>query len=122
MSDLIAWLRAQLDDDERVARAAADGPARATWTYIEDDRALPYVVSTHPGADRRMVAHPEELEYGPHIARHDPARVLADIAAKRAILDGHALDTHWCPMGDALLLALAQPYAGRDGWREEWRA
>ena len=63
-----------------------------------------------------------------HIARWDPHRVLAKVKADRAILD-------WCDRmdpGDGLggLLArearkirrlLAQPYAGQDGWREEWQ-
>lgn len=71
-----------------------------------------------------------------HIARWDPARVLrevaterAEIAAKRAILDRveYELGTY---AGSSTQLALAylvlkqfaQPYAGRDGWREEWRS
>jgi hypothetical protein len=30
-----------------------------------------------------------------HIARHDPARVLREVAAKRAILAGHSTVTGW---------------------------
>jgi hypothetical protein len=73
-----------------------------------------------------------------HIARHDPARVLAEVAAKQAILEIHPGSTERdeCPGCGAWLsgtwatppgamcpvvAALAQPYAGRPGWREEWR-
>jgi hypothetical protein len=60
VSDLVAFLNARLDEDEAAARAAAGAP----W--------LPDI-----GTD--AVAE--------HIARHDPARVLREIAAKRAIVD-----------------------------------
>jgi hypothetical protein len=57
-----------------------------------------------------------------HIARWDPARVLAEVEAKRKILsmyeDYTAERRHLGPV----IWALAQPYAGRPGWREEWRA
>jgi len=55
-----------------------------------------------------------------HIARWDPARVLAEVKAKRAILDEWreypAERRHLNPV----IWHLAQPYAGRPGWREQW--
>jgi hypothetical protein len=86
-----------------------------------------------------------------HITRWDPARVLrevtterAEIAAKRRILsaimkleqpmrttigaprNGRPGTWRSRPRGDdpreRLLKLLAQPYVGRPGWREEWRA
>lgn len=59
----------------------------------------------------------------------DPARVLADCAALRAVVglpvEGLTLD----PFEDAapeihqqILRILAQPFRGREGWRDEWRA
>lgn len=61
-----------------------------------------------------------------------PKRVLADVAAKRAILDGYAeltangerlfdtaLHMQWTILRQ-VVRALAQAYAGWDGWREEW--
>lgn len=67
-----------------------------------------------------------------HIACWDPARVLADIDAKRRILDlWTSSDTtaefpnfdggHATALEDVLRL-LALPYARRDGYREEWTA
>ena len=37
-------------------------------------------LASSEGADRKALAH---------IARHDPARVLADVAAKRAVVELH---------------------------------
>jgi hypothetical protein len=57
MSDLAAFLAARLDEREAAARAATPGP----WGFAG-------------GADAT------------HVAAHDPAWVLRDVAAKRAIL------------------------------------
>lgn len=108
---LVEAIRAQLDADEQLARAAVipahDGPDAykphpelAVWRYA-------------PGGEVEYVSTPEMLlhEYaetfrvtcdsegilpavdesvGPHIARHDPARVLRLVAAHREILELHA--------------------------------
>lgn len=71
---------------------------------------------------------------GGHIAQWSPARVLAECAAKRQIIEtcqhGHELleqdpnDPEIVGWSDGLsdaVRALAQPYAGRPGWRDEWR-
>src|SRR6185436_1679142 len=74
-TDLIAWLRAQLDEDERIAVDAAlladserwTASARNGWDEIRDGR-------------HRRVAEARNDERT-HIARHDPARVLAEVEA-----------------------------------------
>jgi hypothetical protein len=69
-----------------------------------------------------------------HIVTHDPAAVLADVAAKRAILDAfveaeHEADKDDCDfeasnyasgLSEAVAL-LALAYAHLPGYREEWR-
>jgi hypothetical protein len=61
-----------------------------------------------------------------HIARHDPARVLAEVAAKRRILDDCAsyVDEEGDAVTDGLswrvVALLAVPYAGNAGYRPEW--
>ena len=60
---------------------------------------------------------------GAHIARHDPARIVRDVEAKRRILDGVPCTDY---LGDAsvcrrTLKLLALPYADRPGFRDEWR-
>lgn len=60
-----------------------------------------------------------------HIARWDPARVLAEVQAKRRILDMVAPGDYIGGYGEAyvhVVHELAQPYAGQPGWREEWDA
>lgn len=116
MSDELAtWLRARLDEDERVARA------------LEPDYGIYPDGHTEAGSA--------------YLERFDSERVLAEIAAKRQLLDLHA-NHHFCGQGsmevDAYtwyeagekrttdipclnLRLLALPYADRDGYREEWR-
>ncbi|MEH0417857.1 DUF6221 family protein [Streptomyces sp. B21-083] len=81
MDDLVQWYGACLDDEERVARAAAedDGPG---WHY--DGRA----VLTCREGDMVAVGSQDfmEAERGTHIAAHDPARVLRDIDGRRRTL------------------------------------
>lgn len=113
VDDLIPWLRAQLDDDERIAREAegpgyfyAEGHSDNVWAFLE--RWCP----------------------------DNPKFVLDDIEAKRRILDlhmpaapGYSCPTCWegaegggplgAPCPTVRLLAL--PYADRSGFREEWR-
>lgn len=66
MTDLIAKLRAALDDDERIARAARakyfTSKVLGQFSAIGDMR---------------------------HAIRHDPARVLRQVAAMRKVLDLH---------------------------------
>lgn len=62
-----------------------------------------------------------------HIARHDPGRVLAEVAAKRRII-AECIPSRGVPalelsdaLGATVLLFLALPYADHDEYREEWR-
>lgn len=135
MDDLITWLRAQLDDDERIALAAADqfgGQGGQHWA-VNPER--PEVVSAPTVGHGRgvfAVVYPATTNWGEpveleHVARHDPARVLADIAAKRRILAAHEKWCDgYCEAGfDAAhmwsIKALASAYDARPGYREEWR-
>ena len=63
-----------------------------------------------------------------HIARHDPARVLAECAAKRRIvvnLEEFRGESSWDDEknvnGLYLLRLLALPYADHPAYREDWR-
>jgi len=114
-ADLVAFLRARLDEDERIARAC-DGHTTFDGTGIV------------PGATARgpvMAVLPSHV--ATHIARHDPARVLAEVDAKRRIIDGlaEALDRHadyitgTFTVEDVLRL-LALPYRDHPGYRPEW--
>ncbi len=82
MSDLVAFLRARLGEDEAEARLAArEG---GTWTQ-DDPVRFPGAISSLGGQVVYDEGAPDENQ-APHIARHDPARVLREVEAKRAIL------------------------------------
>lgn len=179
-AELVAWLTAQLDEDEQWATAAGtpvsygltdEDPAlrgyRWAWYDIETDQEItPDPVrgsdlEADDGGYEFSLRSVEERDsrYGPlsitvpisqaeevgaaaagHIVRHDPAAVLADIAAKRLIIAEHGPITeqigwedveicgrcrydqglnsfvHPCPT----LRLLASAYAHRVGYRQEW--
>jgi hypothetical protein len=117
MNDLVRFLRAQLDDDERVARETTDHLADV-WGWVE---------LAYDGIDADVAFHD----------RFDPARVLAEVDAKRRILDLHDAMVAGVEAAAGTVLAgaskvrlgaylnavkcLALPYAGRPGYRDEWR-
>lgn len=91
MSGIVEFLTARLDEDEQDAKDAASrrGPHWLAEEYRDDGWGV--------SRDRAVIASgkpivTEDNDYSSamtidHIARHDPARVLADVAAKRAIVD-----------------------------------
>jgi hypothetical protein len=96
---LVEFLKARLDEDEQVAKAASD-----------------------PGGPHLPAA---QLE---HARRHDPARVLAEVEAKRRIIDAHhpvdpcdAHDASFETISCDTLLLLALPYADHSDYDEAWR-
>jgi hypothetical protein len=83
VNGLVEFLRARLDEDERRARRMAGGghlEGARRWIAGE---ANADGVRTEAGTPVTRFSWPYEME---HIARHDPQRVLADVAAKRAIV------------------------------------
>ncbi|WP_075737515.1 DUF6221 family protein [Streptomyces acidiscabies] len=144
MDDLATWLRACLDEDERLAREATAGP----WSRMGQR-----VLDPSPPSDRlgigmavgHAAATADFNETAEHIAEHDPARVLREVDAKRRIVAEHPAGAGWdgrdvdglvcrtCaedssdggrsgdPFPCTTLRLLALPYADRPGYREEWR-
>jgi hypothetical protein len=126
--DLIDWLRAQIDDDEQIALAID------VKEWAEDSSWFKDMLDPLPSQRRERPAWLPMItvEDVRHIARHDPARVLQEVEAKKRRLDRHrrvaADDTDWvacshchvtwpCPdLIDDLLI-----FSGRPGFREEWR-
>ncbi|MFT2014606.1 DUF6221 family protein [Streptomyces sp. 796.1] len=89
MNDLATFLRTRLDEDEAAARAASPGP----WhVNAEADEVLAVdgitVCDGFALSGRQLRATTE------YIARHDPARVLAEVDAKRRILDIHQVTSY----------------------------
>ncbi|MGW9058885.1 DUF6221 family protein [Streptomyces sp. NPDC055733] len=139
MDDLVVWLRAQLDEDERTARAACEY-AEAEWRLDEDgETVLWWPPEPHIAEKEREKGLPvvsdrwrgQTIESGgvhlaPHIALHDPARVLREIDAKRrtlirceeAFLSANPMLVHFAKQ---TAWEMAQPYVDRPGYRADWR-
>lgn len=138
MDDLVTWFRAQLDEDERVAREAAHG----SWEYQDMNSVgggrvcdpTVAIATIHFDAERvdprirRTISEREAAATGTHIARWDPARVLAEVDAKRRILDLSTWDAEFPDSSggydsacEDVVKLLALPYVGRPGYRDEWR-
>ncbi|MET8766347.1 DUF6221 family protein [Streptomyces sp. NPDC004658] len=131
MDELVEFLRARLEEDEAAAKACASAP----WA-IE----IPPMIHVSVQARRDnkwkwgtlgYVATVERDEDRAHIARHDPARVLREVEAKRQILAAHALNGWVCSTCDneevdqdypcLTLRLLALPYVDHPDYRAEWR-
>ena len=128
MDDLVQFLRARLDEDEKTARHATQGP----WV---DELGHPI----RGGYELRfIIAQQAQRWNSQHIARHDPARVLAEVEAKRQIIDecaywigkinSSATDKYPYPnlaeRGEVVLpvlTLLALPYADHPDYRDTWR-
>jgi len=116
---LTEFLLARISEDEAAALAAGssgddqhwwvDGPAKVSgkwWIYSTGEK----------------FAHEHTAR---HIARHDPARVLAECEAKRRIVElfpSPAPVDSWDEAGERVLEMLALPYADHPDYREEGQA
>lgn len=81
MDDLARWLSAQLDEDERIARAATPGP----WKLARQ-RGVEWVSSAEYWAVADCSDADTARENAEHVAAWDPARVLREIDAKQRTL------------------------------------
>ncbi len=133
MDDLIAFLLDRLDEAEAVAKAASPGPWRVNSTsypesiYSAEDDDV--VSGGRWGGEASIFDQDKDAFF---IAYQHPARVLADVAAKRQIIKLHQPcvdepECHVCgPHGSSgaclTLCLLALPDAGHPDYREEWRA
>ncbi len=140
---LTEFLLARIAEDEAVAAAAVsrrDGVDK--WEAVGSGTVV------GPGYDKvkHVMLPSSEDGAARHIARHDPARVLAEVEAKRRIVGIHELDPievyswgttgggcglcdHSCETGGdtwghdpcETLKALALPYADHPDYRQEWK-
>jgi hypothetical protein len=115
MNELIEWLRAQFDEDEQVAQALHG----SRWYVYEDGQVVEWDGETWADGSARL----PNRHQGSWLVL-DPARVLRDVAAKRAIVDecAYLTDLQWHLASPAATLRhLASAYADRPGYQEEWR-
>lgn len=114
---LTDFLLARIAEDEAVARKAINA-GDGVWARSDEHEAYLCIVE---GADIRIYDEGGHDEHqAAHIARHDPARVLAECAAKRAIVD-EATNQHTGGIEfDGVLRALASIYADHPDFDERW--
>jgi hypothetical protein len=143
LADLVEFLLARLDDDEQTARAAAEHSREwRVHSFVDDATGRDAVLDLGDqqdmlGAGTTTGDLPDPLALGQarHIARHDPARVLAEVDTKRRILEEHepyhseetgGLRCWKCGPGESrypctTVKLLALPFVGHPDFREEWR-
>lgn len=135
MTDLTEFLLARVAEDEARARTAA-GAAPEPWEVADRGwmARLYRAGSDQPilEVEQDRLAEPVPGALLEHIAAHGPARVLAECAAKRRIIELHddALK-HEMDFGEQsalgadlmhsdVLQLLALPYADHADYRSEW--
>lgn len=146
MIGIVEFLNARFNEDEQVAQTAIDGdPDYAEWAYagemdsysggevyapnsLSDSKNYPRYVTM----DREGILSSVQPEQAAHIARHDPARVLREVTAKRTILnaynesrwdkgEGHEDYATGKERGlEAAVEAIAAVYAGHPDYRTDW--
>jgi uncharacterized protein DUF6221 len=118
---LVAWLREQLNADEEMLQGSGD----LGWiTFREPSGEMRYTTAAAAGPDGLwFVDGRERADFASARVVHRESERLADIAAKRKLIDEliEFMEGDHAPWNEDYLKLLAQPYAGREGFRDEWR-
>ncbi|WP_134667866.1 DUF6221 family protein [Amycolatopsis sp. CFH S0078] len=126
MDDLIAFLHARLDEDEQAARDVPWDRNTQWWTESSPCRWGEPIVHTVWGHGGPIaVMHEDASGSDDHIVRHDPARVLRGVEAKRrmvaefdeALKAGH--DSY--DLASVIAPMMAEEWSTHPDYREEWR-
>lgn len=131
---IVEFLEARLAEDEAVAtKAIGRFPDSAMWAYEGEEVFAGGDSAWYVTCDSEGITPAVDEEIGPHIARHDPARVLREVAAKRNILteyvnenwvqaQGHR--TAWTEGGQAAretaVRLFASVYSDHPDYQSEW--
>ncbi|MFE7072685.1 DUF6221 family protein [Streptomyces sp. NPDC057620] len=128
MDELVRWLGAQLDEDERIARAVEDRSAPFDGQWMADGNSAVRTLNGHV-LFYRHDSGPLKPGLADHVVTHDPARVLREIEAKRDLLRlaqrAHDYpETFMNGFASALegtLRLFAAAYTDRPGYQASWR-
>lgn len=131
MDELIAFLRARLDDDERIAKAATPGPWSVNdESFAESIRAADGTEVVAGGRWGGEAPVFESTEDALHIAAHDPARVQLEVeSGRQAIAHYERVAAHrWKHLDYELAVGAVEvqlklralAYAGHPDYREAW--
>lgn len=122
-SDLVEFLRARLAHDEQIARAALRADV-CCWEHERlggYDRLIEMYTYPDRSEDSDVIALFGADGLAEHIALHDPKRVLAEVDAKRRVVDEGDTSYDGADEYRRVLALLALPYASHPDYREEWR-
>jgi len=125
---LVEFLLARLDQDEADAAAASPGP----W-HVNADQYEVLAVDGITVADGFALSNRQLRATTCHIARHDPARVLAEVAARREIVEEYArvqdadglvdardYNSGWANALGLVVRGIAQSYTGHLDYDPAW--
>ncbi|MFE7899156.1 DUF6221 family protein [Streptomyces sp. NPDC057424] len=123
MDDLVQFLRDRLDEDKAAARRAGDSFRQVGETGV--------IVATE-GDRAEECASANWAGIAEHIVRHDPARVLAEVEAKRLALDHYTELQRLAKGGVAIyrtaagavgvqIQIMAMAYTRHPAYNEAWR-
>jgi hypothetical protein len=137
MSDLAEFLLARIAEDEETAKNVLrwgkhsnyyrqPGVGFDRWTVRRHEESV--LIEAHLGIFRPslvLCVHYLDGDLADHIARWDPARVLAECEAKRRIVEAYRGDVSGTPSVDAFWYAMvcaAAPYADHPDYDPAWQA
>ncbi|MBM4482260.1 hypothetical protein GS443_02760 [Rhodococcus hoagii] len=128
MTDLVEFLRARLDEDDQMAREA--GKRATDWRSDGVGGGGEPITWDDEGGwiGEHTIVYSEGWPEGGealHIARHDPARVLREVAAKRRILDlAGEISRSGAEFAEqdyrTLTRSLAAVYSDHPDYQQEW--
>jgi hypothetical protein len=140
---IVDFLNARLAEDQAAAEAARDLMDEPWKIFPEGPEEENYSGEYRISNGITVAGHVEEAKAS-HIARHDPARVLREVAAKRAVIEDHQIKPVTYPEPDddeafdcerchfdrdegvygfgycPTLKALAAVYSSHHDYRKEW--
>lgn len=121
--DIQEFLLARIAEDEAVARGAID---QTGWWSSPDGRwelvEVPYEGEWPRSPDAESVMW-SDSKWAVHASRHDPARILAECAAKRVIIEAQHWEPEERPADAELHARAAHPayeYETTEGPRKQW--
>lgn len=128
MEDLVQWYLQQLDEDERIARAARDAEFCKDGRWVVKGPFGEGLGGIHSEPGEAILGEEENVPFAiaDHAVRHDPARVLREVEANRRIvrectelLPEDALGVS--SSAETMLRTLVTVYADHLGYLEKWR-
>ena len=121
-TELVDFINARLDEDEAIARACSPWPWEQIGNRVIDAAPISTELGLGMGVGHSAASSTNRMDAA-HIARHDPARALAEIEAKRGLLTIAELNLADDPTDQTaqhMAHLLAAPYNTHPDYRPEW--